>query len=399
MTANGDRLRRILYVETNEDDTVGGSHKALFDLVTHLDRGRFEPVVLFYRRNSFSQLLADAGVETGHLEEVRAAERAAFMTRGKVGKSFAVLGAIRARAGSIRAHRADLIHVINSPRVASDDWLPAAKLVGVPCVASEMLMATLSAPGPIRRRLIRRFDRILPVSGQQERLMRDLGVNERRITRIYHGIDSQGLRAKASRPPQELRRELGVVDGQVLVAMVANIREWKGQHVLLEALAELPEGSRKRVHAVFAGSTTEADRPYRVRLEDLVRSHGLEDQVSFLGFRSDAPDLLHGADVAVHASVEPEPGGVVVLEAMALGTAVIASDTGGQAEVITPECGIVFEAGNARELARHLLALVEEPERRRRLGNAARERMQGFSIARNADETQRVYEELLGPTA
>lgn len=395
MKGNGLPRYRVLYVETNEDGTVGGSHQALFDLVTHLDRDRFEPVVLFYRRNPFSHRLSEAGVETGDLEDIRMRERTAFRTRRRVGRGITALGAVRTRARVLRHHRAHLVHIINSPRVSSDDWLPASKLLGIPCVASEMLMASLSAPGSFRRRLIRQFDRILPVSGFQEQIIQAMGVQQDRITRIYHGIDLEALRAQASRPSAEVRGELGVGDDQTLVAMVGNIREWKGQHVLLQALARIPEGIRRGVRVVFAGSTTEADLVYRRRLDDLVREHRLDPCVSFLGFRNDAPSLLKSADVVVHASVEPEPGGVVVLEAMALGTPVIASDLGGQAEVITPESGLVFPTGQPSGLAQHLMALIRDPNRRRRLGEAAKERMGEFSIQRNARDTERVYEELL----
>jgi glycosyltransferase involved in cell wall biosynthesis len=176
--------------------------------------------------------------------------------------------------------------------------------------------------------------------------------------------------------------------------MVANIRRWKGQHVVLEAIAQLDESVRNRLFTVFVGGVGTKNRDYHASLEQLTRQHGLEQSVAFLGPRTDVPDLLNAADIAIHASVRPEPGGIAVLEAMALGRAVVAADVGGHAEVLA-DSGFTFDTAEPRALAAHLARLVEDDELRRQVGARARERMEDFGIGRNVRETHEVYEAVL----
>lgn len=386
---------RILLVETNDDETVGGSHKALFDLVTHLDRSQYKPIVLFYRRNPFVDRLRNEGIEAHDFEDERVRERQAFASKGRVGRVVQALKAIRSRVRLIRRFDASLVHVFSSPRITADDWLPACKILGIPSVASEMLMESLCTPGAVRRCLIRRFDHILPVSGHQEGILVGLGVPPERITRIYHGIDAAGLGASVSRTVAKVRHELGVGPDEVLIAMLANVRRWKGQHILLEALALLPSDTACRTRTVFAGSRSGQDSGYAQELQELSESSKLSGRVSFLGFRTDAPDLMQAADIVVHASIEPEPGGLVVLEALAMGRPVIASQLGGQAEVIEPGAGLLFDPQRPQELADHLKALILDRAAREALGRAAAHRMESFSLRRHVEKTEAVYNELL----
>jgi hypothetical protein len=212
---------------------------------------------------------------------------------------------------------------------------------------------------------------------------------------VHHGVDLEAFRNRVGRSVEEVRRELGVPPDRVLAVMVANIRKWKGQHVVLEALALLDEPVRDELFTVFAGAAGGRDDKYVGSLEELVKQHGLEDSVAFLGPRSDVPDLLSAADIALHASIRPEPGGIAVLEAMSLGRPVIAADVGGHAEVMTEDSGFTFDTAHPRELAAHLARLVESDELRRQVGERARRRMEEFSIERNVRETQAVYDAVL----
>jgi len=388
--------KRVLYVETNDDDTVGGSHQALFDLATGLDRSRYEPVVIFYRENHFLPRLREAGVEAHEMESTRVRERSQYQSRGRIGRALTALGGVRSRASFIRRYHIDLVHVISSPRITYDDWLPAARITGVPCIASDMLVESMANPRGLRRWLMSGFDHVLPVSGHQERILRRLGLPCKKITRVYHGVDVEALVSQARQPPAITRREIGVSEDHLMVAMVANVREWKGQHILLEALAQLPSPALQRIRTVFAGALPPKGDEYMSRLDALVRKHGLHEQVQFLGFRNDVPNLLMAADIVVHASTEPEPGGVLVLEALALGRPVIASCLGGHAEVMLPDAGLVFDPSSPTELSQHLTLLIEDAELRKELARTARSRMEDFTIRRNVAETQAIYREILG---
>jgi len=161
--------------------------------------------------------------------------------------------------------------------------------------------------------------------------------------------------------------------------MVGRLAPWKGQHVFLEAFARAfpaggagaDEGTRS-AEALLVGSALFGEDDYVAALHAQVADLGLEGRVRFTGFVDDVAALLAEVDVVVHASVVAEPFGQVVVEAMAAGRPVIASDLGGPAEVVTDGVdGLLSPAGDADALAACLVRLADDAGLRLRLGRAA----------------------------
>lgn len=385
---------RILYIEANQDGTVGGSHRALYDLVRALDRARYEPVVMFYQDNPYVARLRAQGVEVRLYDRVKQQEREVYLHGNRGAKLRAMATAVARRWRWLRDEHIDLVHVNNSPRTGSDDWLPAARLRGVPIIANVMGDAR-GESGRLRRHLFRAFDHYLPISHYITEAMRGHGIAAARMDLVYLGVDLGDFRGRVRRDRAAVRAELGVAPEQLLAVMVGNLREWKGQHVVLEAMRRLPPEARSALHVAFAGAPTPADLPYLERLRGMVAEAGLEAQVSFLGARDDVPDLLHAADLALHASVLPEPFGLVVVEAMAAGLPVIAARTGGPGEVITPDSGITFDPAEPAQLTEALGGLLASAERRAALRAGALRRVEGFTTERYAAGVQAVYGRIL----
>jgi glycosyltransferase involved in cell wall biosynthesis len=236
------RSRRILLVESNEDGTVGGSYQAQFDLARLLDRAGFQPVVLFNQDNLFVARLRALGIEVHIFEAERAVERAAYGS-GQKSRKFREMGrAILRRRRFLQGRHIDLLHLNNHPSFTCYDWLPAARLAGIPCVVNAM--GDAEDDRLVSRALMRRYDRVIAISEFMRGRMLELGIPDRRITTVYLGLDAQAYRARVRRSPSEVRQELGVPADRVLVVMVGNLKFWKGQHVVLEALAGLPGTSR-----------------------------------------------------------------------------------------------------------------------------------------------------------
>ena len=393
MIRTGTGTRRILYIESNEDGTVGGSHQQLFDLVRCLDRSRYEPVVLFYQDNPFVARLKELGIEVHLYARERARERSMFLAGG-LRKVAAFAQLVPSRFQWLRRWRIDLIHVNNSPRTGNDDWLPAAFLLRIPCVASVMGDARGESQW-LKRWLFRQFDRVFPVSQFISDAMLRLGFSSSQLVKLYHGIDLDELRRRVTRDRLGMRRELGVDDETVLAVMVANVREWKGQHIVLAALAQMDPRVRARLRVLLIGAKSSEDESYGRELENTVATHNLDGCVQFLGSRTDVPNLFTAADIALHASIRPEPGGVAVLEAMAFGVPMVASNTGAPAETVTAEAGFTHDTNHPEQLARILTTLVEDPDLRRRLADGARRRAQDFSIDRYVSGIVRTYDALL----
>jgi glycosyltransferase involved in cell wall biosynthesis len=182
----------------------------------------------------------------------------------------------------------------------------------------------------------------------------------------------------------------------IRIGLVGTFARWKGHGVFLDALARLRDLTNVRGYIV-GGSIyhTDASQYSREQLRDQADKLGLGDRVGFTGTVDDVSGVLRALDIAVHASTEPEPFGLVIAEAMACGRPVVVSRAGGAAEIA--QGGAVFhEPGNSAELADRLRELAGDPARRASLGADGREAaVRLFSRSRLRDALIPVYEALI----
>jgi glycosyltransferase involved in cell wall biosynthesis len=386
--------RRILLVEMNHDGTFGGSHQAMFDLARHLDPTRYTALCLFYEHNPFVPRLRALGLQvfTWNAEWNREhSSRERWFTPRQAIR----LGeAVARRIGLLRFERIDLVHINNSPSYSYYDWLPAAKICGIPCVTH--LRGELH---PIGNRLIHwlncRFDRYIAISTYVRQLLESENFPRDRILQIDDGIDIEAVRNSVRRARSEVRAELGVESGVLLAVMVGNLKAWKGQDVVLQALGALRPDLLSRIRVVFAGADDPSDLTFRPRLADLVSTHRLDSNVRFLGSRTDVPDLMNAADLVLHASTRPEPFGLVVLEGMALGRLVIAAGLGGPLQILGDGGGWMFDPREPIQLTQLLSRVIDNPTVSRTHASVALSRAQHFTVQRTSSRVQHVYDELL----
>ncbi len=203
------------------------------------------------------------------------------------------------------------------------------------------------------------------------------------------GLGDTGLRGgRAAAQPR--RRE-----GPLTFGMLGRIAPWKGQDLFLRAFAAaFPSGEER---AAIIGTAMFGEEDFERELGSLAQELGIAARVEFRGFREDIWRELGSLDVLVHASLIPEPFGQVVLEGMAAGLPVLAPDAGGPAEVIDDgSTGTLFPRGDADALAAAMRALAQDPERRRRLGEAAREAAGAYRPQLLAGRFEQAYAEVLG---
>src|SRR5262249_6652519 len=181
---------------------------------------------------------------------------------------------------------------------------------------------------------------------------------------ILNGIDFN--RVKVSRPDarQRIRHEVGAQNDYLLL-IVARLHPEKGHHYLFQALPEIRDRASKRVRLLVAGEGS-CDGAYR----EMVRAIGCAEMVTFLGFRNDSPDLIAASDLVVLPSLA-EAFGLVLTEALYLGTPVVATRVGGIPEIIDDGIdGVLIPPADSDALVCAILELLENPERRRRLAGA-----------------------------
>lgn len=242
-----------------------------------------------------------------------------------------------------------------------------------------------------------RGDRVIAISDFIARhIIETYGTDTGRLRMIHRGIDLDlfdPAQVSAERVIQ-ISRQWRLPDGVPVVMLPGRVTRWKGQAVLIEALARL---GHKQVRCLMVGDDQGRDA-YREELEDLIRRHALESVVHIVGPCRDMPAAYMLSDVVVSASTDPEAFGRVMVEAQALGRPVIASDHGASRELIREgETGWLFPPGDAEALAARLAeALAFDAEARQALAEAAiANARHGFAKERMCRATLEVYRELL----
>jgi glycosyltransferase involved in cell wall biosynthesis len=193
------------------------------------------------------------------------------------------------------------------------------------------------------------------VAGQFE------GSVARKVTVVYNGIDYGTVRRLGEiRQRREILKGLKFPARSRLIGVVGQIAPWKGQDVFLRAAAIIADKLPDARFLVIGGPLFGEDKYYK-ELQNLAGSLGIGDKVRFTGQRDDVYGLMRSLDVLAHCSILPEPFGRVIVEAMALGVPVAASDGGAVREIITgPEQGIVYRSGDHRQLAGFVIALMDK---------------------------------------
>jgi glycosyltransferase involved in cell wall biosynthesis len=155
---------------------------------------------------------------------------------------------------------------------------------------------------------------------------------------------------------------------------VGRLQPWKGQDRLLRAQALLRERGIRFHTLIVGGDAHGLSSEYAESLQPLVAQLGLGDAVTMTGQVPDAGPYIELMDILVNAS-DPEPFGIVLLEAMARGVAVVAVDSGGPAELIEDRrTGLLASSGEPAALAQALEPLLASPRLRQEIGRAGRER-------------------------
>ncbi len=223
-------------------------------------------------------------------------------------------------------------------------------------------------------------------------VIRTAGVRPGRAITVHAGTDVTRF-DPACAEPDRVRAELGIGPDTLLVGTVS-ARDWKGWHEVLAALAELAR-TLPGLHDLVAGCEPEASRH---EVERTAARLGLGGRCKVLGRRTDMPDLLAACDVVVDASWHGTGITGTIREAMALERAVIATDYGGNAElVIHDENGLLIPPQDHPALVAALNRLLTDPALCTRLGRAARPRVvKLFSTAHRLDRLEATYRAALG---
>jgi glycosyltransferase involved in cell wall biosynthesis len=304
--------------------------------------------------------------------------------------------AIRMKRENIR-----IIHTGSSPR---DSWagLILSLLTGASLVIHWHNIFWGYYP-LIWRLAFRRAKLILAVSKASGQSLVDIGIPAGKVQVLYNGIDVERYQFNPE-GAKAVRAELGIAPDTSVILLPGRLRSSKGQAELMQAVALLKERGRD-VLALLVGRDDPRDRssggrPYRPYLEQLRDELGVADRVQFVEHRSDITAVMSAADIVTIPSSlqEPEPFGLVVVEAMACGRPVIGTRSGGISELIDDGVSGLLVPENtpvAEGLANAIEQILTDAELRGQLEtNAPKHVKAHFSQERMVQDAARFYESL-----
>ncbi len=289
---------------------------------------------------------------------------------------------------AIEEFKPDVVHTNNSLTINFSSGIAANKR-GIPCISHQK---DFEYEGKFTRWMARNspFDLHLGTSRENSKQLIKLGVPAEKCHSIYEPVVG---------PNQEQleRRRSRILSPIPVVAMHSMVIRWKGQHVFLRAVAEVLRRGNHPIQPVIAGSPPAGEQRYLDELKTLAVELGIADRVQFVGHQRDVYGYLAGVDIAVHASITPEPFGRVVPEAMLMEIGGIVSSGGGPAEYIRHgETGLESPRGDVQALADAIETLVASPDKRLQMGIAARQyAINAFDPDRLSKEISNYYEEIL----
>jgi glycosyltransferase involved in cell wall biosynthesis len=324
---------------------LGGSERQLAETALALDRACFQPHVACFVEGGFrARELADAGVPVLDLGVESLISPSVVAAAARLGRYVA-------------AHGIQLVHAFDVP--ADVFVVPAARLHRVPVVLSSQ-RAHRDLIGVGQRHLLRLTDRIVDGIVVNSRavarqLVEEDGVPESMIRLAYNGLDTAIFRRDGPR---------AAVGGGPVIGVVCALRPEKGLHLLIEAFAQVRRG---RLLIVGSG-------PALGELRERARTLGVAGDCHFEPAVANVADWLRAMDIFVLPSLS-EALSNSLLEAMGCGCCPIASDVGGNPELVRDgETGLLFASGDAGALADRLRTVLDDVELRQRLGAGAEER-------------------------
>ena len=385
-----DLLKARLLLVHNGPNIYGAS-RSLVRLLRVLDRERFEPLVLLPADGPLVQLVREMNVEVIIFPPLSVIDRPVFHSwRLPFFILNIPLSALRLRS-ILRREKIALVHTNTGVIISSG---LAAWLAGVPHVwhIRDWFQEFRGFWRFYERWMRALSTRIIAVS---EPIAAQFSAREK-VCVINNGFDLAEFELPNAGAGAAFRARYALGDGPV-VGCVGRIKlQRKGQEVLLRAAGLLKQRGL-RAKFLIVGAPFPGHESHLEALHDMVREHGLGEDVVFTGELADTRPAYAAMDVFVLPSAQPEPFGGVVMEAMCMGLPVIATNIGGSVEQVADgESGFLIRPDDPEALADKLELLLRDANLRKRLGEAGRRRItERFTLEGMVEKITRVFDECL----
>ena len=232
---------------------------------------------------------------------------------------------------------------------------------------------------------------------------------------IHNALDLSRFQLDESGVRLRIRSEFGLAESAPVVIMIGNVQEVKGHYVLLKAAGEVVKAYPDvRFLLVAGGVGPEYAHSWRGRVKSIlglpydnlvkmqrqIHRLGLSEHFVFTGYRMDIPELIIASDVVAFLPQAPEGFGRTLIEAMAAGRPVIATDIGPTREIVGEGTSVLIPVGDAEAVAKAIVKLFQDPQYSQTLGMLGRQRArQHFGMEQYSDRITKVYERVMTKTS
>lgn len=360
---------------------IGGAEQQLLELVRGIDKSRFHPIV--------APLYPDGALDA-EFRSIDGVEVVDLHRRGKYDPS-----PLWRLASLLRTRRVHIVQPFLTP--STFFGLLPALLVGTPvtivterCGIRRVRGGGYKLYRTVEDQLSRFADAIIPNSASGRELLIERGLSPEKTRVIYNGINRDRLRADRG-TIAEIRERTGTPKGGQVVGILASLTPAKGHDVLLRAAARLA-GGRPELRWAIVG-----DGPLRSDLEALATGLSLEGRVTFFGNQRNVADFLAAFDLLVSSSRDNEGCSNSILEAMALGVPVVATDVGGNRELVRDRTtGYLTPVGDHKALAAVIESALTNTAERSAIADEAQRMIDSrFGLERMVRDYEDLYANLL----
>ncbi|MBQ7792705.1 MAG: glycosyltransferase, partial [Clostridia bacterium] len=307
------------------DTNIGGAGKWILEFFRHTDKTRFLVKAVIPTNSKLKELYAQAGMSVVECE-------------GIADQSFHKNG-VKNLYHIFQKEKPDLVHAHGtmSARVAAK--LPFSGVKKVIYTRHSVFEPQGFFTTPVGKCVNRVLtaataDRIIAVCEAAKKNLTDTGVNPKKITVCYNGV--KAIPAPTPKQRELARNQFGIKENEIAFSISARLNPVKGHKYLIEAVRQMK--TTEQVKFFIAGTGQEEES-----LKALVTEYGLEDTIIFTGFLSDVSKLLYATDVLLNCSYGTEACSLAILEAFSLGIPCIATDYGGNPELVKDGVnGIVY---------------------------------------------------------
>lgn len=390
MTIDIPENKKIIVLNVLMDERLAGPAVRVLQVAKCLKRYRIETIVCLPNGESnFVQLLEDEGIRYYQLSLKRL--RATWNPFTHLTWLFYFIPNVIALSSLIKKNQVDIVHTTEIRHLQAP---LAAKFSKTKLIWH---LNDTTTPKPVKMlfmpwlRLL--ADEVVVVAKEVGRFYFGTKCSKDNICLIYEGVNTSKFNPNIS--PAKLQEEFCLEPSSVVIGTVANFSPVKGLEYFLEAAAII-KIEYPKIKFMIVGSKFDTQKKYWQLINSMIKELSLDENVILTGFRKEIPEIMHLMDIYVLSSVS-EACPMVILEAMASGKPVVATNVGGvPEEVVDGETGILVPPKDAEAIAEAVLYLLKHPQKAKEMGVKGRERViQHFSLERCVERHKDLYLRML----